>query len=90
MEHYTEEFPMALERNRLKAGLSQAELAASADVSASYINRMEKGDRPPPSRDVLLRIAESLGLDLEATDTLLLSAGYARRDLMGLRSSILF
>lgn len=70
-------FAIILEQNRTRVRATQAELARAAGISASYINRMEKGDRPPPSRDVVLRIAESLHLDGGETDELLLSAGYA-------------
>ena len=62
---------------RKQAGLSQAELARKARISASYLNRIEKGERRPPGRAVVLRIVESLELDVETTDELLLSAGYA-------------
>jgi transcriptional regulator with XRE-family HTH domain len=47
------------------------------EISASYINRIEKEERQPPSRSVVLRIAKALGLDSAMTDTLLLAAGYA-------------
>jgi transcriptional regulator with XRE-family HTH domain len=72
-----EDFSTLLERFRDRAGLSQSELARAAGISASYINRVEKEERQPPSRSVVLRIAKALGLDSAMTDTLLLAAGYA-------------
>jgi transcriptional regulator with XRE-family HTH domain len=72
-----EDFSTLLERFRDRAGLSQSELARAAGISASYINRIEKEERQPPSRSVVLRIAKALGLDSATTDTLLLAAGYA-------------
>jgi transcriptional regulator with XRE-family HTH domain len=72
-----EDFSTLLERFRDRAGLSQSELARAAGISASYINRVEKEERQPPSRSVVLRIAKALGLDSATTDTLLLAAGYA-------------
>jgi transcriptional regulator with XRE-family HTH domain len=72
-----EDFSTLLERFRNRVGLSQSELARVAGVSASYINRVEKGERQPPSRSIVLRIAEALALDSAATDTLLLAGGYA-------------
>jgi transcriptional regulator with XRE-family HTH domain len=77
LEDLMEDFSTLLERFRIHAGLSQSELARAANISASYINRVEKGERQPPSRAVVLRIAEVLGLDSAATDTFLLAGGYA-------------
>lgn len=73
------DFSTLLEQYRDQAGVSQSELARSAGISASYVNRVEKGERQPPSRSIVLRIAEALDLDSEATDTLLLAGGYAPR-----------
>jgi transcriptional regulator with XRE-family HTH domain len=63
--------------------LSQSELAKRAGLDHSYISRLEN-DRRAPSRDAVLR----LGRVLEATpadlDRLLLAAGYAPDDPVGL------
>jgi transcriptional regulator with XRE-family HTH domain len=75
-----EGFSGLLERFRTRAGFSQNELARKAGVSPSYVNRLEKGGRQPPSRDVMHRIAEALGLDKAEENALLLSGGYAPED----------
>jgi len=73
-----EDFSALLKRYRNRAGLSQSELARRAGISASYVNRLEEGERQPPSRSVVLQISEALRLDSTATDALVLAAGYAR------------
>ena len=40
-------------------------LAAKADISPTYLSRIETGDLPPPQDDVLLRLALALGEDLD-------------------------
>ena len=47
---------------RLRAGLSQAQLAEKAGTSQSHIARIERGQNDP-STDVVVRIAEALGVD---------------------------
>jgi transcriptional regulator with XRE-family HTH domain len=71
-------FQELLAAHRKSLGISQSELARRAEVSPSYINRLERGDREPPSREVVLAIAEGLQLDPVERDRLLLSSGYAR------------
>lgn len=70
-------FAELLQRLRLKAGLSQNALAKKAGVDPSYINRIEKGERQPPSLSVVHDIARALDLEEFSTNQLLLSAGYA-------------
>jgi DNA-binding XRE family transcriptional regulator len=50
---------------RADKGLSQAELAESAGVSASEIGKIERGEKEP-SRDVLKKMAKPLGLTQKA------------------------
>lgn len=45
---------------RRKRDLTQAELAAKANVSPNYIWMLEKGKRRLPSDEVMLRLAEVL------------------------------
>lgn len=71
-------FQTLLIEYRKAAGVSQSALARQAGVSPSYVNRLERGERTPPSREVVLRIAAALGLDAVERDRLLLSGGYAR------------
>ena len=70
-------FAELLQRLRLKAGLSQNALAKKAGVDPSYINRIERSERQPPSLGVIHDIARALELDEFSTNQLLLSAGYA-------------
>jgi transcriptional regulator with XRE-family HTH domain len=70
-------FGHVLERVRLQAGLSQNALAQRAGINASFVNRLESGDRKRPSDIVTLALAHGLNLDAADTDALLLAAGYA-------------
>lgn len=70
-------FAELLQKLRLRAGLSQNALAKKAEVDPSYINRIERGERQPPSLSVIHDIARALELDEFSTSQLLLSAGYA-------------
>ncbi|MEM8772031.1 MAG: short-chain fatty acyl-CoA regulator family protein [Pseudomonadota bacterium] len=54
-----------LRRIRRQLGITQKELAAELDVSASYITLIERNQRPLPA-DMLLRLAEIYALDLSA------------------------
>jgi len=55
-------------RIRRGLGLTQAQMAADLEVSASYVTLIERNQRPLPA-DLLLRIAETYGLDLSAFST---------------------
>ncbi len=54
------DFGAVLKQLRLKRGLSQAELAARTGVDATYISKMENQLIPPPSDDVIVRLAAAL------------------------------
>ncbi|MEX6632615.1 helix-turn-helix domain-containing protein [Hyphococcus lacteus] len=54
-----------IRRIRRDLGLTQAQMAADLEVSASYVTLIERNQRPLPA-DLLLRIAETYGLDLSA------------------------
>ena len=54
-----------LRRIRRGLGLTQAQMANELDVSASYITLIERNQRPLPA-DLLLRLAETYGLELSA------------------------
>jgi transcriptional regulator with XRE-family HTH domain len=58
------------------ADVTQTALAAAVGIDPSWISKMERKRRPPPSRDVLLALALALHLTPEQTDDLLLAAGY--------------
>lgn len=57
-----------IRRIRRGLGLTQAQMAADLDVSPSYITLIERNQRPLPA-DLLLRLAETYGLDLGAFST---------------------
>lgn len=61
-------------RQRRRA--SQLELALDAGISARHLSFVETG-RSQPSRAVVLRLAEQLGVPLRERNRLLLAAGYA-------------
>jgi transcriptional regulator with XRE-family HTH domain len=73
----SDDFAALLRRYRDRARLSCNELARAVGVDPSYISRLERGEREPPRRRVIERLAEVLKLPLEDQDRLLVSAGYA-------------
>ena len=61
---------------RQRRHLSQMALAGDAAVSTRHLSFVESG-RAAPSRDMLLRLAETLGLPLRERNQLLLAGGFA-------------
>lgn len=61
---------------RARRRMSQLDLALEAEISQRHLSFVESG-RAKPSRDMVLLIAERLGLPLRETNRLLLAAGYA-------------
>jgi transcriptional regulator with XRE-family HTH domain len=61
---------------RRRRRLSQLDLALDADISARHLSFLETG-RARPSRGMLLRLADRLGLPLRERNSLLLAAGFA-------------
>ena len=61
---------------RQRRHLSQMALAGEAGVSARHLSFVESG-RAAPSREMLLRLAEPLGLPLRERNRLLLAGGFA-------------
>lgn len=61
---------------RQQRRLSQLELALEAEISQKHLSFVESG-RSQPSRDMILLLAEHLGVPLRERNTLLLAAGYA-------------
>lgn len=51
-----------LER-RTAAGLTQAQVAERINVSLAYYNKVERGQLPPPSGELLDRLAEAIPAD---------------------------
>lgn len=56
---------MRLRELRERAGLTQTALAKRARLSIVYVSLLESGKRKNPSMDVILRLAESLGVTVE-------------------------
>jgi transcriptional regulator with XRE-family HTH domain len=56
--------------------LSQLGLALQADISARHVSQIETG-KAQASRDMVVRLADALGLPLRERNALLLAAGYA-------------
>lgn len=69
-------FGGVLARYRLRGGLSRNELGKRTGVDASYVSRLESGERGAPSRAVVEALARALDLGELARDRLLLAAGY--------------
>ena len=61
---------------RQRRRMSQLDLACDAEISARHLSFMETG-RARPSREMVLRLAEHLGMPLRARNLLLHAAGYA-------------
>lgn len=77
-------FSDELRAGRERAGLAQSALARLVGVDASYINRLEKGEREAPKSDLVGALARAIGLNGDATDRLLVSAGAPPRALAAL------
>lgn len=61
---------------RTRRHLSQLELSATAGVSSRHLSYIETG-RSTPSRQMILYLAEHLGIPFRERNALLLAAGYA-------------
>ncbi len=71
-----QDFGHQLREWRQRRRLSQLDLALDADVSARHLSFVETG-RSRPSRDMVLRLAESLDMPLRERNAMLLAAGFA-------------
>jgi len=49
---------------RLDAGISQSELAQRSRVGRQWLNAFEAGDKPTAPLDMIMRVAEALGVEL--------------------------
>src|SRR5262249_62265222 len=56
--------------------MTQSDLALAADSSTRHLSYLETG-RSQPSREMILRLSEHLGIPLRDQNTLLLAAGFA-------------
>nr|BFF22976.1 helix-turn-helix transcriptional regulator [Glycomyces mayteni] len=69
-------FGALLRQWRERRRLSQFELSVRTGVSARHLSRIETG-RAEPSRRMVLRLAEDLGVPLRERNALLVAAGFA-------------
>lgn len=61
-------FGVFLKEKRQQKNLSLRGLSGKANVAHTYIFKIENGNKPPPSDDVLLRLAKGLNLDDESAE----------------------
>lgn len=69
-------FGVHLREWRQRRRMSQLNLALEAEISARHLSFVETG-RSQPSREMVLRLAERLGVPLRERNVLLSAAGYA-------------
>jgi transcriptional regulator with XRE-family HTH domain len=70
-----ETFGALLARFRLRAGLAQNGLARLTGINVGTVNRLERDQRLPATRQQVLAIAAALGLSTAETNRLLDAAG---------------
>src|SRR5690242_16715547 len=66
---------------RLRSGRSGSSVARGAGIDASYLSRLERGEREPPRREVVDALIREMQLTGEDADGLLTAAGYPPRAL---------
>lgn len=69
-----------LRGHRLRAGLSQSELAEKANISEAAVGLLERGLRKAPHRQTIVLLAKALGLESDERETLEAARGEARRN----------
>lgn len=74
-DHRAGLFPALLKHWRRQRGLSQLDLALSADVSARHVSFLETG-RSNPSVEMVLLLATTLGVPLRQVNAMLRAAGH--------------
>jgi transcriptional regulator with XRE-family HTH domain len=70
-----ESFGTLLHRFRLRAGLAQNALSRRTGINVGTVNRLERDQRLPASRDQALALAGALALSVAETNRLLNAAG---------------
>ncbi len=74
-DHRAGLFPALLKHWRRQRGLSQLDLALTADVSARHVSFLETG-RSSPSPEMVVQLATSLGVPLRQVNAMLRAAGH--------------
>ena len=70
-------FNELLRRYRLAVGLSQRRLAELVDINSSHYSRIESGQKNPPKRNTVLKLAQALSLGTKQRQELFKCAGYS-------------
>ena len=60
----------AIKESRKEQNLSLVQLNKLTGITASYINRLENGERKKPSLDILLKLVKVLDIDLSSIEIL--------------------
>lgn len=55
-------FSVVLREELEISDMSQVELARKADLSLAMVKKMLSGDRPKPSRDTLMKLAQAMDI----------------------------
>ncbi|MFW6104886.1 MAG: TOBE domain-containing protein [Candidatus Bipolaricaulota bacterium] len=63
MEQKRKEFGKRVRQRRKRLGVGLRELARKVDMDYSNLSRIERGQRPPPDLNLVMKIAEELGID---------------------------
>ena len=63
-------FGVKLRELRIKAGMTQRELAGRITIDFTYLSKIENGVMPPPSEKVILQLATALNTDRDELLTL--------------------
>jgi transcriptional regulator with XRE-family HTH domain len=58
------DFAQQLKKIREDNCISQAKIAEAVGVDVTYISKMENGKMPPPSEDVIVKIAETFNVNV--------------------------
>ena len=74
-DHRAGLFPALLKHWRRQRGLSQLDLALTADVSSRHVSFLETG-RSRPSAEMVVQLATSLGVPLRQVNAMLRAAGH--------------
>ena len=61
----SDQFGATVERLMNDSGTTYRGLAAKTGLSAGYLNHLVHGNRPVPSNDVIVNLAESLGVEAD-------------------------
>jgi len=84
-EGMSENFGLIIQKYRKEKGLSLSSLESMSNVSASFINRIERNERNGIAFDKTIRIADCLGIPY----SLLISCAFSKAKLEGCENEVL-